>query len=171
MSVSQYNIVTDVSQRVTSEGTPPSDVAGPAGPPQHDLVTTLVDLGRQITEVLDLDTLLERIPRLIGRLISFEAFAVYLLDERQGDLRIAFAVGDPEEAVRNFRLQVGQGVVAIGFGPGAMEGPQECAGALPIEDRAELADPVGEHSASPADPGRSLPAQQEACAVGGLGFR
>ena len=95
MSVSQYNIVTDVSQRVTSEGTPPSDVAGPAGSPQHDLVTTLVDLGRQITEVLDLDTLLERIPRLIGRLISFEAFAVYLRDERRGELRTAYTVGYP----------------------------------------------------------------------------
>ena len=80
---------------MTSEGTPPSDVAGPAGPPQHDLVTTLVDLGRQITEVLDLDTLLERIPRLIGRLISFEAFAVYLRDERRGELRTAYTVGYP----------------------------------------------------------------------------
>src|SRR5262245_37688236 len=97
MSVSQYNIVTDVSQRVTSEGTPPSDVAEPAGPPAHDLVTTLVDLGRQITEVLDLDTLLERIPRLIGRLISFEAFAVYLLDERRDELRTAYTVGYPRE--------------------------------------------------------------------------
>ena len=95
MSVSQYNIVTDVSQRVTSEGTPPSDVAEPAGSPQHGLVTTLVDLGRQITEVLDLGTLLERIPRLIGRLISFEAFAVYLLDERRGELRTAYTVGYP----------------------------------------------------------------------------
>jgi sigma-B regulation protein RsbU (phosphoserine phosphatase) len=95
MSVSQYNIVIDVSQRVTSEGTPPSDVAEPAGPPDHDLVTTLVDLGRQITEDLDLDTLLERIPRLIGRLISFEAFAVYLLDERRGELRTAYTVGYP----------------------------------------------------------------------------
>ena len=29
-----------------------------------------------------------QIPRLIGRLISFDAFAVYLLDERRGELRI-----------------------------------------------------------------------------------
>ena len=35
--------------------------------------------------MLDFDDLLHQIPRLIGRLIAFEAFAVYLLDERRGD--------------------------------------------------------------------------------------
>jgi hypothetical protein len=95
MSVSQYNIVTAVSQGSTSEGPPPDAVPPAAGPPDHDLVTTLVDLGRQVTSVLDLDTLLERIPRLIARLISFEAFAVYLLDERRGELRTAYTVGYP----------------------------------------------------------------------------
>jgi sigma-B regulation protein RsbU (phosphoserine phosphatase) len=38
-------------------------------------------------------------------------FSVYLLDERRGDLRIAYAVGYPEDVVNTFRLQVGQGVV------------------------------------------------------------
>ena len=45
--------------------------------------------------MLDLDDLLQQIPRLIGRLISFEAFAVYLLDERRGELRAAYSVGYP----------------------------------------------------------------------------
>src|SRR3712207_4623580 len=60
---------------------------------RHDLVTTLFDLGRQVTSVLDLDELLPQSPRLMGRLISFEAFAVYLLDERRSELRAAYAVG------------------------------------------------------------------------------
>ena len=34
------------------------------------------------------DELLKKIPRLIGRLIAFEAFAVYLLDERRGELKV-----------------------------------------------------------------------------------
>ena len=38
-------------------------------------------------------------------------FSVYLLDERLGDLHIAYAVGYPEDVVKNFRLKVGQGVV------------------------------------------------------------
>ena len=60
--------------------------------------------------MLDLDELLEKIPELIARLTEFSAFAVYLLDEKRGDLRIAYAVGYPEEA-RSFRLKLGQGIV------------------------------------------------------------
>jgi sigma-B regulation protein RsbU (phosphoserine phosphatase) len=77
---------------------------------EHDLVTTLFDLGRQVTGVLDLEELLKQIPRLIKRLISFEAFAVYLLDERRGELKVAYSVGYPEgQAPR--RLKLGQGLV------------------------------------------------------------
>jgi sigma-B regulation protein RsbU (phosphoserine phosphatase) len=87
-------------------------------PDEHELVTTLFDLGRQVTSVLDFDELLRQIPRLIGRLIAFEAFAVYLLDERRGELRLAYAVGypAPEKAVR---LPPGVGLV----GAAVREGP------------------------------------------------
>jgi sigma-B regulation protein RsbU (phosphoserine phosphatase) len=76
-----------------------------------ELLATLVELGREVTSVLNLNELLEKIPQLISRLSSFTVFSVYLLDEAHDDLRIAYAVGYPEEAVRNFRLEVGQGVV------------------------------------------------------------
>ena len=46
------------------------------------MLTTLFDLGRQVTAVLDFEELLAQIPKLIARLIEFDAFAVYLLDER-----------------------------------------------------------------------------------------
>ncbi len=77
---------------------------------EQELLTTLFDLGRQVTAVLDLDDLLQKIPRLIGRLISFEAFAVYLLDERRAELRSAYSVGYPvtDEPVR---LKPGTGLV------------------------------------------------------------
>jgi len=92
--------------------TPDRSPASPeqAGPGEHELVTTLFDLGRQITSVLDLDELLRQIPRLIGRLISFEAFAVYLLEERRGGLRMAYAVGYPEPE-RAIKLRPGVGLV------------------------------------------------------------
>jgi sigma-B regulation protein RsbU (phosphoserine phosphatase) len=77
---------------------------------KEELVTTLFDLGRQVTSVLDFDDLLHQIPRLIGRLISFEAFAVYLLDDRRGELRVAYAVGYPH-ADRPIRLRPGMGLV------------------------------------------------------------
>lgn len=61
--------------------------------------------------MLDLDELLQRIPRLIARLTSFTVFSVYLLDERRQDLKIAYAEGYPPDVVRNFRLKVGQGIL------------------------------------------------------------
>ena len=83
----------------------------PPRPSDQQLLTTLFDLGRQVTSVLDLDELLQRIPHLISRLTAFTSFAVYLIDERRRDLDIAYAVGYPEDLVRAQRLKVGQGIV------------------------------------------------------------
>src|SRR3972149_122816 len=63
-----------------------------AGTHERDILLTLFDLGRQVASVIDLDELLQRIPELIGRLIPFDAFAVYLVNERRGELRIGYAV-------------------------------------------------------------------------------
>jgi len=80
-------------------------------PTDQQLLTTLFDLGRQVTSVLDLDELLQRIPQLIRRITEYSAFAVYLIDEKRGDLSIAYSVGYPEEAQRSVRLKVGQGII------------------------------------------------------------
>jgi phosphoserine phosphatase RsbU/P len=77
---------------------------------EQEMLTTLFDLGRQVTSVLDLDDLLAKIPRLIGRLIAFDAFAMYLLDDKRGQLRIAYSVGYPE-ATSAMRLRLGEGLV------------------------------------------------------------
>jgi sigma-B regulation protein RsbU (phosphoserine phosphatase) len=76
----------------------------------HDLVTTIFDLGRQVTAVLDHDDLLRQIPRLIGRLIEFEAFAVYLLDAKRAELTVAYSVGYPPRETP-LRLPPGRGLV------------------------------------------------------------
>ena len=100
---------------------PSANEAPSSGSPivsEHDVVTTLFDLGRQVTGVLDLEELLKQIPRLIKRLISFEAFAVYLLDERRSELKVAYSVGYPEGQTPR-RLKLGQGLVGA-----AVEGEQ-----------------------------------------------
>jgi len=76
-----------------------------------DLLSTLFELGREVTSVLDLADLLEKIPQLIAQITRFSAFAVYLLDEARQELHIAYAVGYPDQVVRTLRLKVGQGVV------------------------------------------------------------
>src|SRR5688572_16171025 len=76
-----------------------------------ELLSTLFELGREVTAVLDVEDLLAKIPQLIARLTRFSAFSVYLLDEKKQELRIAYAVGYPEGAPNTMRLKVGQGVV------------------------------------------------------------
>jgi phosphoserine phosphatase RsbU/P len=88
---------------------PPSSI-DESDPREHELVTALFDLGRQVTSVLEFDELVQRIPRLLARLISFDAFAVYLLDERRGELRSAYTVGYPESG-GPVRLKPGVGLV------------------------------------------------------------
>jgi phosphoserine phosphatase RsbU/P len=82
----------------------------PATPREHEILTILFDLGRQVTSVLELGELLAQIPKLIGRLIQFDAFAVYLLDERRSELRAAYSVGYPEHSDQ-IRVRLDQGLV------------------------------------------------------------
>ncbi len=77
---------------------------------ERDILLTLFDLGRQVASVIDFDELLPRIPELIGRLIPFDAFAVYLFDERHDVLSIAYAVGYPEGST-GFKLRASEGLV------------------------------------------------------------
>ena len=88
---------------------PPAATPRPAT--DTELLSTLFELGREVTSVLDLADLLEKIPQLIARLTRFSAFSVYLLDEARQELHIAYAVGYPQDVVRTLRLKVGQGVV------------------------------------------------------------
>ncbi len=74
------------------------------------MLTTLFDLGRQVTAVLDFEELLARIPKLIARLIEFDAFAVYLIDERRAELLTAYVVGYPD-SVAPLPLKLGRGLV------------------------------------------------------------
>lgn len=82
------------------------------------LLGTLFELGREVTSVLDLDELLEKIPELLSRLTTFSAFAVWLLDEKKQELSIAYAVGYPEDVKRTLRLVPGQGIVGTAVAEG-----------------------------------------------------
>ena len=96
----------------------------PAAPPSasssnvRDLVITLFELGREITSVLNVDELLHKIPLLIARITKFQAFAVYLLDPRGEELKIAYSVGYADDVVWNLRLKVGHGLVGAAVAEG-----------------------------------------------------
>ena len=77
----------------------------------RELVVTLFELGREVTSVLDLDELFPKLPALIARITKFNAFAVYLLDEKREELSIAYSVGYPEDVARTLRVKLGHGLV------------------------------------------------------------
>jgi phosphoserine phosphatase RsbU/P len=89
---------------------PQPDAAGGVARAERDVLATLFKLGREVTAELDFDDLLRMIPRLIASLIDFQAFAVYLLDEKKSELRVAYSVGYPPESSA-LRLRVGEGLV------------------------------------------------------------
>ena len=98
----------------SAPGSPDTPAAGASAalrPSAQERLSTLVDLGREVGGVLDLDELLAKIPQLIRRLTPFGVFSVYLLDDATQELRIAYAEGYPEEAAKSVRLTLGQGMV------------------------------------------------------------
>jgi phosphoserine phosphatase RsbU/P len=99
-----------------TDPTPPPVVA--RQPSDTELLSTLFELGREVTSVLDLEELLEKIPQLIARLTEFSAFAVYLLDEKRGELQVAYTVGYPEEISKTLRMRIGEGVVGAAVAEG-----------------------------------------------------
>ncbi len=78
---------------------------------ERQQLLTLFDLAHQVTSVLDQDELFAKIHELLGRLIPFDAFAVYLLNPSRPELRIAYPFGYPEGVAENVRLQLGEGIV------------------------------------------------------------
>jgi sigma-B regulation protein RsbU (phosphoserine phosphatase) len=91
----------------------------PVRPPTDtELLSTLFELGREVTSVIDLEELLARIPQLIARLTRFNAFSVYLLDEEGQELHVAYSEGYPDDVARSLRFKVGQGVVGAAVAEG-----------------------------------------------------
>ncbi|MEO6222874.1 MAG: GAF domain-containing protein [Vicinamibacterales bacterium] len=80
-----------------------------SGTHERDVLLTLFDLGRQVASMVDLDELLQKIPDLIARLIPFDAFAVYLLDEKRGEMRVGYGVGYPDTT--HYRPKITDGIV------------------------------------------------------------
>ena len=75
--------------QLPADDTAPAPLSGN----ERDILLTLFDLGRKIASVIDLDELLPKIPELVGRLIPFDAFAVYFFHAKRDTLSVEYAVG------------------------------------------------------------------------------
>jgi sigma-B regulation protein RsbU (phosphoserine phosphatase) len=85
---------------------PPPTLSGD----ERDILLTLFELGRKVASVIELDELLPRIPELVRRLIPFDAFGIYFVNEKRGLLKLAYSVGYPESAA-GFEMSVSSGVI------------------------------------------------------------
>jgi len=67
-------------------------------------------LARSLTSSFDLDTILRTILEHMERFIQADLWSLLMLDEVRGDLYYAIASGGGEEALRDLRVKVGEGV-------------------------------------------------------------
>src|SRR5579863_2310614 len=67
-------------------------------------------LARSLTSSFDLDTILRTILENMERFIQADLWSLLMLDESRNDLYYAIASGGEEEALRDLRVKVGEGI-------------------------------------------------------------
>jgi sigma-B regulation protein RsbU (phosphoserine phosphatase) len=80
---------------------------------QTQIEPLLLEVADVVNTTLDLDTTLRRVAELVRKVIDYEIFAIFLLQEKTQVLRIQFQVGFAPEIAEKLRLKVGEGVTGI----------------------------------------------------------
>ena len=80
---------------------------------QTQIEPLLLEVADVVNTTLDLDTTLRRVAELVRKLIDYEIFAIFLLQEKTQVLRIQFQVGFAPEIAERLRLKVGEGVTGL----------------------------------------------------------
>src|ERR1035437_8542799 len=78
---------------------------------QAQTLTVLNDISREITSILDLDDLLERIGQLLKRVVDFQMFTILLWNERQERFEHRFSSRFGERIKREHNVRLGEGII------------------------------------------------------------
>jgi sigma-B regulation protein RsbU (phosphoserine phosphatase) len=78
---------------------------------QAQTLTVLNEISREITSILDLDDLLERIGLLLKRVIDFQMFTILLWSERTQRFEHRFSSRFGERIEREHNVQLGEGII------------------------------------------------------------
>src|SRR5450432_112567 len=78
---------------------------------QAQTLTVLNEISREITSILDLDDLLERIGHLLKRVIDFQMFTILLWNDRTQQFEHRFSSRFGERAIRERSIVYGQGII------------------------------------------------------------
>ena len=76
-----------------------------------NVLATLVEISHDITSILDLDQLLRKIAELTNRIIPYQIFAIFLVDEANHDLFYRFGIGHEQTIVQKLRIGFGEGLI------------------------------------------------------------
>jgi sigma-B regulation protein RsbU (phosphoserine phosphatase) len=98
---------TDPALPLGLPGYAPGSAASLQPPPATEF---LIRLAETLGTTLDLRTLLKQTAELVRAVLDFRIFAIFLINDRTGDLRMRFQIGHKPE-VERVRLRVGQGIV------------------------------------------------------------
>ncbi|MFQ5877552.1 MAG: GAF domain-containing protein [Acidobacteriota bacterium] len=80
---------------------------------QHALAMEMLhQIGNEIASILDLESLLERAGQLTRKVIDYDLFTVFLLDEEGERFSWKTAIGYDPESVRGIELRMGQGIIS-----------------------------------------------------------
>lgn len=78
---------------------------------RNRVLTAMVDIGKEINSILDLDELLAKIAQLLKGMVDYQIFAIFLLDESGQEFFIRFSIGHTPEVVNQARLKIGEGLI------------------------------------------------------------
>ena len=78
---------------------------------QAQTLTVLNEISREITSILDLDDLLERIGLLLKRVIDFQMFTILLWNERTEQFEHRFSTRYGERVTRERNVTLGKGII------------------------------------------------------------
>ena len=77
---------------------------------RSELLDFLLEVSRVTSETLDLDELLDNVSEIVKSVIPYDLLAILLYSEKQRELRIRYSHGHREEVVRNWSIQLGEGI-------------------------------------------------------------
>ncbi|MEO6912334.1 MAG: GAF domain-containing protein, partial [Edaphobacter sp.] len=80
---------------------------------QAQTLAVLNDISREITSILDLDDLLERIGQLLKRVVDFQMFSILLWNERTQRFEHRFSSRYGERITREHTVPLGQGIIGV----------------------------------------------------------
>src|SRR5206468_9363279 len=106
-SVKAWNELGHKDSRGSRQGMKPDPVLTPL---ETNFLSTLVEINHEITSILDLDQLLKKIAELTHRIVPYEIFAIFLVDEKRQDLYHRFSIGYPQDVVKKLRIPIGEGI-------------------------------------------------------------